>query len=231
MYYFSAPSLVSRSLVAATLIALSAGASAQQVIRIVGPDGKVTYADRMPNSVSMDEKANTANVFNGGNAQANLPYELKQIANRFPVTIYTGKNCGPCESVRSLLKNRGVPYTEKTVNSNEDISALERISGNNTLPFATIGQQQISGYSSAEWSRYIDAAGYPAKSQLPGNYQPAQPTPLVASTTAKPSDSSSATNATSNDTNTSTSRRRAVAPPTGPTVNRVSPKNPAGIQF
>ena len=229
MNSFPAHRLVLNGLLTTCLIAISAGAGAQQVIRIVGSDGRVTYADRMPNQTDASEKASNANISNTGDSQANLPYELKQVANRFPVTIYTSKSCGPCDSARTLLKNRGVPYTEKTVTSNEDIAALERISGSGTLPFATVGQQHVSGFSASEWVRYLDVAGYPSKSQLPANYQPAPATPLVASAT-KPTESSTATT-TNKDKATANNSRRTVTPPSGPTVNRVTPKNPAGIQF
>lgn len=69
-----------------------------------------------------------------------LPYELKQIATRFPVTIYTGSDCA-CSSL-PLLSSRGVPFTERTVASNEDIAALERLSSSSSLPFGTIGGQR-----------------------------------------------------------------------------------------
>jgi len=147
-----------------------------------------------------------------------LPYELRQIVNRYPVTIYTGSDCAPCGSLRNLLTSRGVPYTERTVVSNEDIAALQRLSGNSSLPFGTIGGQQLVGFSDAEWIQYLDAAGYPKQSQLPSNYRQPAPTPLVA---AKPVESAPAAEPKA-------PARPALPPPVndGPT-----PSNPAGIRF
>ena len=147
-----------------------------------------------------------------------MPYELRQVANRYPVTIYTGNDCAPCGSLRNMLTSRGVPYTERTVASNEDIAALQRLSGSTSLPFGTIGGQQLVGFSDAEWIQYLDAAGYPKQSQLPSNYRQPAPTPLVA---AKPVESAPAAEPKA-------PARPALPPPVndGPT-----PSNPAGIRF
>ena len=74
---------------------------------------------------------------------------------------------------------RGVPFTEKSVTTTEDSQALQRLSGENSLPFATIGGQQLKGFSDAEWTQFLNAAGYPATSILPGSYRQAAATPLV----------------------------------------------------
>ena len=194
-----------------------AGVQAQGVYRIVGPDGKLTFSDRPP----ADANAQPARIASEAPSAANgaLPYELRQIANRFPVTLYTGADCAPCTNARNLLVNRGVPFTERTIGSNEDIEALQRLSGNTGLPFGTIGKQQLHGYSDSEWTQYLDAAGYPKQSKLPSNYRRPAATPL---TTAKPAEPAAAPEETR-----ATPRARPVPEPaTGP-----SPSNPAGIRF
>jgi glutaredoxin len=156
-------------------------ANAQQVYRSVGPDGRVTYTDKAP--VQGDAKTKAAPIAAlpsaGGTAGTNLPFELRQVANRYPVTLYTGPNCAPCASGRAMLVARGVPFTEKSVTTNEDIDALKRIAGVPSLPFMSIGGQQLKGYSDAEWSQYLDAAGYPKNSILPSGYTHAAASPLV----------------------------------------------------
>ena len=206
----------------ATLLMTLACASvqAQGVYRIVGPDGKVTFSDRPPADANANaQPARTANetpaIANGA-----LPYELRQVANRFPVTLYTGNDCQPCNSARNLLINRGVPFTERTITSNEDIDALKQLSGVASLPFGTIGGQQLKGFSDSEWSQYLDAAGYPSQSQLPPSYRRPAPTPLVAAKPAAPATETAAPAAAT------PAARPAPAPATGK-----SPSNPAGIIF
>lgn len=166
------------------LAACSLGALAQPVYRIVGPDGRVTFTDRPPADASA--KAVTAPVVTLGadSDAAALPFELRTAASRFPVTLYTRPGCVPCDSGRNYLTSRGIPFTEKTVTTNEDIDALQRLAGAPTLPFATIGGQQLKGYSEVEWSQFLDAAGYPKVSVLPTTYRRPAPTPLVAAATA-----------------------------------------------
>lgn len=163
-----------------TLLAGATGlANAQQVYRIVGPDGKITFSDKPPAETNAKVTA-AAGSSGGGVATASLPFELRQVVQRYPVTLYTGDNCGPCQSARAMLVTRGVPFTEKSVMTPEDSQALQRLSGDNSLPFATIGGQQLKGYSDAEWTQFLNAAGYPATSVLPASYRQAAATPLVA---------------------------------------------------
>lgn len=157
-----------------------------QVYRVVGPDGKVTFSDKAP--VDPQTKPTTGmatGVAASGNV-GNLPYALQQVATKYPVTLYTGNDCNPCGSGRAMLLARGVPFTEKTVNSNDDIQTLQRLSGETALPFLTIGSQQLKGFSDTEWTQYLNAAGYPASSALPANYRAPAPSPLVLVKAAAP---------------------------------------------
>ena len=169
--------------------ALFAGATtlinAQPVYRIVGSDGKVTYSDKPP-AEPKAKITSAAGKSSGGIASSSLPFELRQVAQKYPVTLYTGENCGPCQSARSMLTARGVPFSEKTVLTFEDSQALQRLSGENSLPFATIGGQQLKGFSDAEWTQFLNAAGYPAASVLPSTYRQPAATPLVTVAAAPP---------------------------------------------
>ena len=211
------------------LAAWSLAASAQQVYRIVGPDGKVTFSDRPPE----DPKAKVApaavvGMGGTGSNVAALPFELRNAASRYPVTLYTAANCAPCANARGFLSNRGVPFTEKTVGSNEDIEALQRLSGSQSVPFATIGAQQLKGFSETEWGQFLDAAGYPQTSVLPASYRNPPPAPLVAvDNAARPAAPAGANG--QQDRRTAT--RTPAAPPPPPPSSGPTPDNPAGIQF
>ena len=159
---------------------------AQQVYRIVGPDGKVTFSDKPPLDAKAGAQAATPAATAGGGTGAALPFELRNVVNRYPVTLYTGPNCAPCNSGRSFLSGRGIPFSERTVNTNDDIEALQRLSGSTSLPFLTIGGQQMKGYSEVEWGQFLDAAGYPRTSQLPAGYRAAPAAPLVAVQAPRP---------------------------------------------
>jgi len=169
------------ALACVALVLAAGSAYAQTVYRIVGPDGKVTFSDQPPAPSSL-AKVTTTNK-NGSSAvnAASLPFELQEVVKRYPVTLYTGTGCSPCESARNLLVQRGVPFTERSVNTDADAEALRRISGETSLPFGTIGGQQLKGFSDVEWTQYLDAAAYPKSSVLPASYKRAPAQPLVAS--------------------------------------------------
>lgn len=157
---------------------LSVATLAQGVYRIVGPDGRVSYSDQPPPAANAKPVTGGAG---GGTVSTNaqLPFELRQVATRYPVVLYTGNECAPCNSGRNLLNARGIPYSEKTISTNEDAEALRRLTGQTSLPFLTIGSQQIRGYSDSEWTQFLDAAGYPKQSALPSSYRRAAAAPLV----------------------------------------------------
>ena len=160
--------------------ALGALPAAAQVFRIVGPDGKVTFSDRPPPGGNATPAKTVEMPATAGAASGGLPLELRNLATRYPFVLYTSRDCGPCGSARTFLAQRGVPYTERTVTTEADIEALGKIAGEPRVPFATLGAQHLSGFSEAEWTQYLDAAGYPKVSQLPPSYRNPAPAPLVA---------------------------------------------------
>ena len=202
-----------------------AQAQAQQVFRIVAPDGKVTFSDRPPAASSGTAGVSTGSAASASSATtAGLPFELRQVAGKYPVTLYTSDNCAPCSSARSLLTTRGVPFAEKTVSTADDTQALQRISGETSLPFVTIGSQQLKGFSDAEWTQFLNAAGYPPSSVLPASYRFAAATPLVAVAAASPA-ATPASDAPASGAAVKAPAARPVRPPAD------TNDNPSGIRF
>lgn len=188
-------------LIGAAALALSLAPALAQY-KVVGPDGRVTYTDRPAPQVSgkaapmaTDRVAISANT---GSSNASLPLELRQVASKFPVTLYTAADCAPCDNARQLLRGRGIPFTEKRVSTQDDGTAYERIIGARTLPGATIGPQQLRGLNAADWHAYLDAAGYPRESRLPRGWQGPAVTPVVEVAAAPPAPAAPSANARSN---------------------------------
>lgn len=210
-------SRLSKLIAACALITWATASPAQPVYRVVGPDGKVSFSDKPP--VEPTAKAAPSKAAGGGatgGASGNaLPFELRQVANKFPVTLYTGDNCSPCQSARNMLTTRGVPFTEKTVNTADDAQALQRLSGDNSLPFGTVGGQQLKGYSDAEWTQYLTAAGYPTSSTLPASYRQPPATPMVAAAAAP----------------AAAAARAPAAAVAAPPPTTITPTSPSGIRF
>ena len=114
-----------------------------------------------------------------GDANAGLPFELRRAVDRAPVVLYTAPECQPCVPAAALLRERGVPFAERTVVSNEDLQEFRRLTGGLRLPHVMIGTLSQNGFNPEIWTQMLDAAGYPKGSMLPRSYQWAAPQPLV----------------------------------------------------
>ena len=203
----------------AALLSVSTSVPAQTIYRIVGADGKVTFSDKPPVTADQGKVASTGVGARTDSTGSALPFELRQVVAKYPVVLYTSAQCAPCDAGRSFLSARGIPFNERTVSTKEDNDYLQRLTGDNSLPYLTIGGQKIKGMSDLEWTQYLDAAGYPKASMLPATYKRAEPTPLVVvqaapTATAKPAE-----------------KPPAPAPEPSYQPPAPSPSNPAGITF
>jgi glutaredoxin len=189
------------------LLALAAAAvvlPAHALYKVVGPDGKVTYTDRAPGTSEGKVTPLTATGSSVATNPAELPIELRQVTARYPVTLYVVADCAPCDSARSLLRQRGVPHAERIIVTEEDAEAVQRLTGTRDVPTMTIGSQHLRGFSPETWNSYLDSAGYPRESRLPAGYEYAAARPVTQR--AEPP--------------------RPVPPPPTP-----APASPAGIRF
>lgn len=192
---------------------------AQSANRPGGPQGSALFADGPQQGSDVSPPgASGPRPVSPTQAAVALPFELRQLLARFPVVLYSGEPCSPCNSARSLLKARGIPYTEYTVSSMEDAQALKMISGDTALPVVTVGKQLIRGFDERELRQFLDLAGYPKNSILPSGYRQPAATALVAP--VKPVDKGPPI--------PRTDQNREEAKPPLPENN---PANPAGIRF
>jgi glutaredoxin len=186
---------------------------AQQVYKSVDKNGRVTYSE-VPPAPGSENKLTAGSASSGS-----LPYSLQQIVSRYPVTLYTAADCAPCINARLMLTQRGVPFTERTISSNEDIDAYKKLNGDTSLPLVTIASQQLKGYEETEWTKYLDAAGYPKTSTLPRNYKNAEATSLTPKKVVEK---------TEKEVTEKPASARVARPATAPQEPN---NNPAGIRF
>lgn len=162
---------------------LASGGAVQAQYKVIGPDGKITYTDRPP--VDAPAARVPLGPVSAGTPVINLPDVLRPVVARYPVVLYAAKACRACDAGRQLLVQRGIPFTEKRVDSPADILAFRAISADGSIPVLTIGQQRLTGLVAADWQSYLTAAGYPENSVLPANYVPAPPQALAPPATTR----------------------------------------------
>lgn len=200
---------------------------AQTVYRIVGQDGSVTFSDKPPVAAAkVTAQGPNGRAVDVHPQNGNLPYALRQIVARYPVTLYSSAGCVPCNAGRLMLQGRGIPYTEYAISADEDVEALQRLSGDKSLPFLTIGGQKIKGYSEAEWTQFLNAANYPATSLLPGNFRYLPASPLVNTQKVAPAPETAQARQAGEEPTSGGPAAASAAPAAGPL-----PSNPAGIKF
>ena len=151
---------------AALALCLALGAHAQ-VYRWLDEKGRMHAGDTPPADARNVEKVNVVRT----PSEPVEPYALQVARKNYPVTLYSTPNCPLCDRARQLLTARGVPFSEKSVVTAQQVEELERIVGRNALPSIVVGTKIQDGFAEALYDAMLDEAGYPKKGALPARKQ------------------------------------------------------------
>lgn len=152
--------MIRHFLLAAALLATTPALLAQTTYRWVDERGIVHYSDQPP-------PAHVRNVdrrrFVPGQADPSLPYGVRKAMVDFPVTLFTTESCGaPCDRAKTWLNDRGVPFAERVVKDDTDLTAYRQTFGEpDEVPALLVGRQTLKGFEADGWRKLIDDAGYP----------------------------------------------------------------------
>jgi hypothetical protein len=169
-------------LLLAGLFSVSLNLQAAGLYRWVDSSGAVHYSDvPSPDAEKLDARKFSGTV----TPSDDLPYETRHAQQNFPVTLYTGEDCGdPCDQARNLLNKRGVPFGEKMLKTPQDIENFKQLSGiNGVVPVLGIGRNFLKGFLESSWNSELDIAGYPKTAGYrprlnpiaPGSVAPTEP--------------------------------------------------------
>jgi glutaredoxin len=164
------------SLLLSVLLAAAAAPAAGQ-FKWVDASGRMSYGDNPPRDARNVQRVEVASQEAGNPLLGGLPFELSRAAQRFPVTLYSTRDCAPCAEARNTLRARGVPYVELTVNSAEDFTVFRNAGGSNRFPTLGVGRELLMSLDVDRWNSALDAAGYP-RNQLPSGWQAPAPRAL-----------------------------------------------------
>jgi glutaredoxin len=167
----------------AIVIALLYVPAAQAQFKWVDSGGRIGYGDKPPPDAHDIESLSGYVKGARGDPVSQLPFQLQRTMKDFPVTLYTMSDCAPCDTGRSLLKARAIPFAERTIRSADDVQALKKLTGTDQLPLVQIGSRIVTGFSRTAWDEALDLAGYARANPWPADWVWAAPTPL---TDAKP---------------------------------------------
>lgn len=153
--------LIARFVVLGIALAFVSLAGAQTTYRWIDKTtGQTVYSDQPP---PPGAKVVETREGKGAAEGQQLPYAVRQAAEKYPVTLYTSANCTDvCASARSLLNGRGIPFTEKLLTSQEEYAEVAKQMGNESfIPGLLVGSQKFAGFETASWNNLLDLAGYP----------------------------------------------------------------------
>lgn len=160
-------------LVSLALMSIAAGACAQ-VYKWQDARGVTHYADKPPPSSAQHAEVLKVTMSSSSTSAA-LPYELARAVQASPVLLYTTARCDACDQGRTLLRERGIPFQERTVNSAEDQQQLRLLGGGSEMPLLAVGSRKLTGFQAAAWHEALSAAAYPPRKMLPPGYRFAAP--------------------------------------------------------
>ncbi|MDH2917207.1 MAG: glutaredoxin family protein, partial [Gallionella sp.] len=128
---------------------LSAQSQAGELYRSIDSSGKVHYSDR---PLAGTEDVERLKLGSEPTPDEGLPYETQKAKQFFPVTLYVFDECGtPCKEARQLLKDRGIPFTEKNLVTKEEMDEFRKSSQSNQAPAMTLGKAWVRGFLASEW--------------------------------------------------------------------------------
>lgn len=153
---------------------MPSGAQSGEFFRWLDAQGRVHYGD-IP---SVDAVQVAPMKFPGADVPVeNMPYETRRAQQNFPVILYVADNCAEyCDQARSLLINRGIPFSENVLKTQAEFDAFKALSGLEGVPVLAVGKTFLKGFQAAQWHSELDIAGYPKTTP----YRPASVPPASA---------------------------------------------------
>jgi len=138
-------------------LALACSSAFAETYRWVDSAGHTVFSDTPPPGKAQNV-AKTANS-ESGDGQS---FAIKQAVENFPVILYTAADCTDvCKQARDLLNGRGVPFTEKMLQKQEDSDELKKLVGDTFVPSLKVGKQASRGFEAGSYNNLLDLAGYP----------------------------------------------------------------------
>jgi glutaredoxin len=136
----------------------TAGQNGDKLYKWVDENGNVTYQDRPPpeQTGQVQEFEQSSYEAGAGGPDAAMP--------DVELVLYAIDECDVCDMVRTLLDERGLPFTEKDAQSDVEVQdELRQVSGRLSVPVLTIGEEVLTGYNRELILNELEDAGFPTE--------------------------------------------------------------------
>ena len=142
----------------------------QSAYRWVDKDGRVHYSDQPPMPAEASKSEHRRFVSGTTDDVSAEAISMKRALRDFPLTLYTAPTCKEgCQLAREFLGQRNIPYSEKTIQTREDLDGFRNYTGltDPIVPLLLaggIGGKVEKGFEANAWRKFLEASGYPGKS-------------------------------------------------------------------
>ena len=151
-----------RTILIIMLMLVVPSAMAGSLYRWVDSAGNVHYGDVPPNDAQQLQEKNFYSPASGASGEGSMSFETRRAMKHFPVTLYVQDGCkAPCQQARDFLNQRHIPFTEKRLETKQEISDFKKRSGSQTVPTLSVGSDWLKGFLAEDWQNELDATGYP----------------------------------------------------------------------
>jgi len=141
------------------MLAMPSVVGAGELFRWKDESGRVHYGDAPPKKIKNVERKKLVSSME---TSAELPYATQVAMQNFPVSLYVNDGCvDACDQARNLLNNRGIPFSEKSINAKAEFDALKTASGKAGFPTILVGKKYLVGFLEGSWNHELNLAGYP----------------------------------------------------------------------
>jgi glutaredoxin len=150
-----------KRIIALLVLSVCIPASAQQIYRVVGADGRVQYTDKPPAGANAAAVKPRISSYSGeAVVTGSAPAGVKPAQARPEIRMYATDWCGYCRKARAYFARNGIRYTELDVEKSEVARLEYRSMGARGVPVILVGTQRMNGYSEERLAAMLKAAGY-----------------------------------------------------------------------
>jgi glutaredoxin len=146
-----------RKIIALCALSVCIPASAQQIYRLVGPDGRVQYTDKPPAGVKATPVESRVNSYSGVPTVSGIP---PAAATRPEVKMYATDWCPYCRKAQAYFAQHGIRYTHVDIEKSDAARAEYQRLGGRGVPVILVGTQRMNGFSEERLAQMLKAAGY-----------------------------------------------------------------------
>jgi hypothetical protein len=147
------------------VVALMTLSSVQaQVYRWVDPStGQTIYSDVAPprHIRNVTQLGPRKPLEESAEPSAETSFAIREATRKFPVRLWTTPNHELSDLARAVLVQRGVPFNETVVQTDDEANAMKNLTGETNFPLLSVGRQNIRGFSEEAYQQALDLAGYP----------------------------------------------------------------------